>query len=165
MSEPVLVLLGEAPARPGDEPWKGKVGRRLAYLMGVEYRTLLNSPRIVRLNLSQGRPLVGVQAREAVASLCETWAARRTCGLVVLAGAGVTQAAGYSEMPPFVPFDLLTHAAGLLEAVVVPDLSGKNRWWNQPANEAQARRYFNTLREFATAQSIFVPEMSDSFVM
>jgi len=156
-----IAFVAEAPGEPGSRLEGGRVldsrtrsGRRLAELLGVEEV----ADRFLALNLVDRWP-----GRTAHGSAFPAGLARKNAVEIfgslpvdvdlVLVGRRVARAFGVSnaylrwtQVSQRQTADGRTTSEVLhRRAVVIPHPSGVNRWWNDPKNEARARRFLRGL--------------------
>jgi uracil-DNA glycosylase len=138
------LLVGQAPGPSGDNsrPLSGRIGKRLAQLMGVSFDAYLST--FDRINLlasfpgksdGKGDKFPLHEARE-IASLLDLGGRP----FVLLMGRGVARAFGMIGTPWLEWFELRG-----ANVAVVPHPSGVNRWWNDAKNEAEARSFLASL--------------------
>jgi hypothetical protein len=133
------LLIGLAPGRIGDgEPLAGLCGRRLADLCDLDLDAYL--ARFDRINLypCQIDRLYLSEARRMADRLAERVAARE---IAVFLGSDVGRA--FLVRSPFFQWTKLSRDCG--DVVVAPHPSGRNRWWNNPANVRRARMFWRNL--------------------
>lgn len=129
-----VTLVGQAPGRNGGEPLAGAIGRRLASLCALTYEEYLEAfGRVNVLDRWPGRSGSGDsfpmrEAREAGRLLLDVHR-----GPLVALGTAVADCLGFPRH----------HLCRWLQAegravAVVPHPSGRNRWWNDPANREAA---------------------------
>ena len=136
------LIVGMAPGH-GDssKPIEGRIGRHLAQLSGMPYEEFLE--RTERVNLVEHDVPRGSwpteEARARAKVLVQLFVPKR---IVLLLGRPVAQAFGLGALDYFSPTraSLLGSSSPAI-VYVVPHPSGLNRWWNDPANVAQARRF------------------------
>lgn len=136
MHQPII-MIGEAPGliTAYDEgPLEGKIGRRLAEYAGLtleEYRD-----RTERHNLFDS-PIEKWPREEAALNAGLIWSSligRRT----ILLGRRVADAFGLTNMKELRSVTLDDRGT---EVAIVPHPSGRNIWWNEAGNRAEARRF------------------------
>lgn len=145
------MIIGQAPGPRTDPkvPLSGRCGARLAALCGLTLDEFLD--RFHRVNLIERFP--GKQAkgdafpidearRGAIRLLTEGWLDHRW--RVVLLGGNVVRTFGLAaDLEKPLAFYTLGFAHG--GAAYCPHPSGVNRWWNDPANERAARKFWRAL--------------------
>lgn len=145
------LFVGQAPARRGNPaaPLEGRVGQRLADLMGIEFAEYLDVTD--RTNLlpkfpGRRRETGAKRGGDHFPLKKAKWHARRLKiedRIVVLLGKGVARAFELDV-------DFLTvHEHRGATVAIIPHPSGKNLWWNDPANVAAATDF---LRGFLDGQ-------------
>jgi hypothetical protein len=137
-----LLIVGEAPSRLVGEPLTGPTGRRLAGLMDIDHGEMLE--RFDRLNLLEewpgrdGRgsafPLLLAMSR-ALELRDGPWDAYLLLGKRVAAAFGFRSDVRY----------LAWYGMDGKRFAVLPHPSGVNRWFNEPANRALARRFLRSV--------------------
>jgi uracil-DNA glycosylase len=139
-----ILFVGQAPgpSRAGErEPLSGRVGRRLARLLGLTEAEWLRHRRV---NLLARWP--GKKARKGDAFDVTAGAAHADHLLVeahrfVLLGGLVTQCFG---IPKWVPLKIwrldYANTVGHRQFFCLPHPSGVNRWWNDKRNVRKAER-------------------------
>ena len=141
-----ILLIGEAPGKQSTSPGfdgalMGRIGKRLAGLMG----TTLNVYRwnTTRCNLlkKNGKPWLPKRARRAARRMENLGLYARKGRVVILLGRNVARAFGFGSAPWFKAF-----WNGNVVVVVAPHPSGKSRWWNDPANTEEARKFWQTVK-------------------
>lgn len=144
MSYGRLLIVGEAPSSRGNGVVLGElVGRRLAEAGGISLDDYLE--RTDRVNLFQ-RPLarwdrVGARFHASLVAIDRT---RR----VILLGRRVAAAFSLAHLDVLRWYGPATTRLAARSLAIVPHPSGRNRWWNDPANRIQAERFLRTaLRE------------------
>lgn len=159
MSDNRLLLIGESPSKagtPDDQALAGRIGKRLAELLGVPLTIYLEG--FARVNLLPDfigkRPGVAAapwpaqEASEAADQLIQSGLlSGRPC--VILLGKRVAQAFGLANSQWFTPLDLKLPDQANAIAIVAPHPSGANRWWNDPANQKLAKRFWTQVRKQA----------------
>lgn len=145
MGQDVLIILGDAPAQPGVEPWKGKAGRKIAELLGLTYKQFLESPYIHRCALSNGRPISGQEAVERWYQISDEWNMERLTGLVLVCGREVAQATSFDQCEVFdSTYPVLEHRdGGILWGAMVPELGSS--WWNHDIHIHMAEKFFEKI--------------------
>lgn len=139
-----VIIIGQAPSRLSDaaEPLSGRSGERLARLCGLDLATFL--VRFERLNVAENWPgkagkgdryFGAREARRAADDLRSLLAGR---SVVVL---GSANAAAFRLTVPAFRFQQVGEA----RIAWSPHPSGVNLWWNDPANEDRARRFWRQL--------------------
>lgn len=132
ISEPILIV-GENPSLVGDPetPLEGSIGQRLAEYAGITFAEYLE--RTERRNLfSEYQPEWSVPlARERARAMFPMLIGRRT----ILLGQRVSHAFEL-HWPP-----LNWVTIGDQSTAILPHPSGRNHWWNDATNRAQARRF------------------------
>lgn len=134
-----IVLIGRAPTRGASstEPLDGVVGRRLAALAGLDHKDFMT--RFDRVNLVEERapPAAMLEAADALRPKLK---GRK----VVLLGATVAAAFRLreNEYTWFKPVEIPPN----IELAVMPHVDGKSTWWNEPANEHEARDFMLRLQ-------------------
>lgn len=141
---PKVIIVGQAPSRSSDpaEPLSGRSGAKLADLCGIALPDFL--ARFERLNLldafpgkaGKGDVYVGVGEARVIAENVLAASAGRS--VVVL---GAVNAAAFRLTAPAFRFQRVGGAS----VAWCPHPSGVNRWWNDPANAARARRFWRRL--------------------
>ena len=136
-----VVIIGQAPSRVSDprEPLSGRSGARLAALCGITLPEFLD--RFDRRNLldawpgkaGKGDVFVGRGEARLLADGLRAALAGRP---IVLLGANL--AAAFRSTEPAFRFSPSRIAWS-------PHPSGISRWWNDPANEERARRFWRSL--------------------
>lgn len=146
-----LRLIGEAPGKhgkPGEPALLGRIGRRLARLMGTnedQYRWSTRRdnllPRWPGKAPGNGSAWPVKQARRAARRMEDGGLfAFGHDRIVVLLGRRVAAAFGFGGAKWFKPFIVYG-----VTVVVTPHPSGANRWWNEPANVRRAGRFWRTI--------------------
>lgn len=138
-----LLLIGQAPGRGGDpsRPLEGRIGRRLAEMIGVSFdEYLLIAERTNLLTEWTGKKGKGdswdaLAARERASELRQVFPGR----VAVLLGRNVARAFGLGDLEWLAWMDFCEGAVG-----AIPHPSGIVIWWNDPANRSRA---FEFLRE------------------
>lgn len=137
-----LLIVGEAPSRLVSEPLTGPSGRRLSELMGIEHGEMLE--RFERTNLladwpgrdGHGSAFPLLLAMSRALELREgPWDAFLLLGKRVAAAFGFRADVRY----------LAWYEMADRRFAVLPHPSGVNRWFNEPANRAQARRFLRSV--------------------
>lgn len=159
-----VALIGQAPGPKGDPttPLMGRIGRRLAFMMGVgfpdEYVELF-----ARTNLLDEYPgardgkgdLFSIDdasdPAEKIIDLLEASGG----GELVLLGKNVASAFGLKHAEWLKQYDI----GGSIRASLVPHPSGLNHWYNDPKNQRAAKSH---LRAVARRARMAEPEKSDS---
>lgn len=140
-SEPRPLVVGEAPNRTGmmNRPIDGRCGSILAALGGVDVAEFLRL--FARANVldawpgpgaSKGSQFPMAEARVGAAKLAKKFVGGR---LVILLGHRTAAAFGVRDGY------LAKRRVDGADVVVLPHPSGINRWYNDPANVARARRF------------------------
>jgi uracil-DNA glycosylase len=137
-----LLLIGPALGRIPGEPLAGRNGRRLAKLAGITPEEYLK--RTERMNLLPywpGRHGEGdLMPRRMLAGAAFAMLHELEDRRVVMLGSSVAWAFRVHRVPLFRWFEF----KGAL-VMVMPHPSGRNRWWNDPAHVARARRALRQL--------------------
>ena len=144
------LIVGEAPGKNGDpsKPIEGRVGARLADCCGLTLDEFLAAFERVNLldeqpqDSGKGASFDVRQAGRVTRELEKTFAPGQ---VVLLLGKRVARAFRISCAEYFDWF-ALNHA----QACVVPHPSGVNRWWNEPENELQMRRFMRNVAKELT---------------
>lgn len=149
-----VLLIGESPSKaetPADQALAGRIGKRLAQLLGLSESDYFAT--FDRVNLLPA--FIGKRPGEAAAK----WPAQeasiaadqmRTSGLlsarplVILFGTRVAAAFGV-QSEWFAQTSLPLGDDAQATVIVVPHPSGANRWWNSAANKKQAQKFFRKL--------------------
>lgn len=150
-----IVLVGQAPSREtdGEVPFSGRSGRRIAELIGIRHAEL--GDRFALANVfdswpgpsphGKGDAFPMAEARLAAERMQRRLVDRR----LVFFGASVAKAFGHDPREILLRFSAAPgyqeRLAGGAAVAYVPHPSGVNAWWNDPANEAQARRFLRSL--------------------
>lgn len=147
--KPLLIGQAPGPATDPGRPLSGRCGARLADLCGLELESFLN--RFERVNLietfpgkaGKGDAFPIEQARLGAVRLMTS--GRLFCRRTVFLGGNVWRAFGWPGEIAKVP--LFKWAGGMQPMMMAfaPHPSGVSRWWNDPANEERARRFFRRL--------------------
>lgn len=141
------LIIGQAPARGNDGllPFAGRSGARLAYLAGVGTSGDDLPAHFVLTNLLDRYPgkqgskgdrfdkALGKERAEEIMRVLEN--PDRYSRWVIFMGKTVARAFGFRHHPYLVSWSWNQHSF-----IIFPHPSGINRWWNDPANEAQASR-------------------------
>ncbi len=160
-----VALIGQAPGPKGDPltPLMGRIGRRLAFMMGVgfpeEYRELF-----ARTNLLDEYPgarddkgdLFSVDDASDPAD--EIWKLMSDAGgELILLGKNVARAFGFDHAEWLIRYDL----PGAVRVSVVPHPSGLNHWYNDPTNQRAAKSHLRAVARRAR-KAMAEPLESDS---
>lgn len=149
-------MIGQAPGRgPPTAPLAGRAGQKLADLHGVPHAEFMATRRVINLldkwpgkaGKGDAFPLAEAKRRTALFDL-------RQWDRVLFLGKNVARA--FSFRVPFLEWRPLGGAL----CAVVPHTSGVNRWWNDPQNEAAARRFCLALgaeRQSSPMHTNFIP--------
>lgn len=146
MSATPTFLVGEAPSRSSnpESPFSGRSGARLRELLGRELEPTFEVHNLLTIwpgSNGKGSRFDYELARARALTIFQQ-AAAQGCGLL-LVGHRVANSFGLGR------FEYLRWEKPLLGVrfAVFPHPSQVNRWWNEPENEARARRF---LRRFPT---------------
>jgi len=132
------LFIGQAPGHPGPvRPLEGRNGKRLASLLGVSVEEYLSgTDRVNLLNEYPGRAGNGdAFPLDAARAAAREMLPRLKGRVVILLGRGVARAFGVRAN-----FLEIEHRDGVTFATI-PHPSGRNRWWNDPANVERAARF------------------------
>lgn len=141
------LIVGEAPG-PGQAPgstFTGPSGERLSRLLGDEWHRVLDGVNLLdHQPLGRGGSEFDLGAARAAASILRrTSPYFRDERLVIFAGKRVARAFGWTF--GYFELDAILTGQRLCRAVAVPHPSGRNRWWNDPANARRAAKYFKEI--------------------
>jgi hypothetical protein len=145
-------LVGEAPGprTRADCPFypyppQSAAGRLLAYLGWTRAQYLTTFARINLLSEWPGPSFPVGKARECVPHVVAALHPRP----MLLMGKGVAAAFGVSVIPPLslvkIPLAHRERGTVLAEVAIVPHTSGRNLWYNDPANRLAVREFVNSL--------------------
>lgn len=138
-----IIIIGEQADHDGADPLSGDSGRRMARLIGVDFREFLES--FVRINLWQPAEKPRGEGRRGDLEL-------RVLGgrKVVLLGRSVARAFDLKTEPWLCRrFIQARGSYRPYEVLLLPHPSGRNRWYNDSANREAAGR---ALREFVSGR-------------
>jgi hypothetical protein len=147
-----LALVGEAPGprTRADCPFypyppNSAAGRLLAILGWTRSKYLLTFARINLLSEWPGPSFPVAKARECVPLVVSTMHPRP----MLLMGKGVAAAFGVSELAPLTLYTVpLPHeelGTVFARIAIVPHTSGRNLWYNDPANRDAVREFIDSL--------------------
>lgn len=150
------LLIGQAPGPATDPglPLSGRCGARLAELCGLELESFLRT--FDRVNLVRTFPGKAGKGDAFPIDLARKGAVdllifgRLNQRPTVLLGQNVARAFGFPASG--VEFFRWNYLDGnpSMRLAFAPHPSGVSRWWNDPANEAAARRFFRRLAREST---------------
>lgn len=127
-------IVGEAPSMRTSRPFAGRSGERLAELAGVSLDVLRDRYRLVNLLRHWPGPNPHGKGSAWEPGLARDRAAAiRLAPGSILCGRRVAQAFGLPRVAFFEPDER--------GVVVIPHPSGISRWWNDPQNVDEARRF------------------------
>jgi hypothetical protein len=157
----VLALVGEAPGprTRADCPFypyppSSAAGRLLTYLGWGRSKYLLTFARMNLLAEYPGELFPVTKARQCVPHVVAALYPRP----MLLMGKGVASAFGVGVLPPLTMSTVTLPCAGrgsvLAQVAIVPHTSGRNLWYNDPANRVAAREFIDSLLEPEYERSI-----------
>ena len=151
-----IILIGEAPGKnwkPSDVPLLGRIGKRLAILMGTnEYNYRWHTRRENLLQRwpgparGNGSAWNAKLAARAAARMERKGILGMPDSIVILLGRRVARAFRFHESPWFKEWPQANGAT----IVVAPHPSGASRWWNDPRNWNEACRFWRGIYARAT---------------
>jgi len=150
-----ILVIGQAPGRKPGGALMGRAGEKLADLHGVPHAEFMATRDVINLldyfpgKAGKGDAFPMAEAREQAARYdLSRW------DRVVFLGRNVACAFGLRA--PFLAWHLLDGSL----CAAVPHTSGVNTWWNDPRNEAAARRFCLALeaeRQSSPTRTNFIP--------
>lgn len=158
-----IILIGQAPGPTGPPPGRPLVGGRSGTFMQSltgcqtlkDYIKHFETMNVLdwypgRAPGGKGDRFPMTEARVAARDKLPQLLGRK----VVFCGSGVAEA--FDAVEPIAPFTWMMrlHAAASFQWAMVPHPSPVNRFWNDPANVARAKQFFDLLLGRATLGSL-----------
>jgi len=145
LSDDKPILVGQAPGKEGGSPLTGRVGKRLARLMGISYKDYIE--RTERINVLDRYPGAAEhkgdlfpmkEAKACVKKLLGCFVGRR----VLFLGKVTAKAFGHDEVKLF---EWQESSDSTYMFAVCPHPSGVATWWNKIENENRASSFLGLL--------------------